>query len=174
MLLVDAIQAKGAYSPFWQSRIFFYIIITPFKMKYTGTLIHTQSSHFTSSQLGWPCQCVGLWGDVAMWFRLNTLHWLIGVRAAEHVMDRHKHTHTASTPPTPSQHTHTAPPSTTQTHREHVFSEGQTFHLSWSPLPCRFSKTVNLTKCVCACSHYSIQSSLKHSSTCLLCMSFPV
>lgn len=46
------------------------------------------------SRLSWPCQRVGLREEVAMWFRLNTLQWLIGVGIAEHVMDRQKHTHT--------------------------------------------------------------------------------
>lgn len=170
----NSVGTKGVFPPFWQWRF----CITHFKMKYTHAHRHTlsiHSSHFTSSQLSWPCQCVRLWGDVAMWFRLNTLHWLIGVRAAEHVMDRRKHTKRMASvilhlhlpnaaPPLPT-HTHT--------HRECVSWRTNISFLLVSPtfaVSAQLSASLNVR----VYSLYSTQSGLKHFSTCLLCLSFPV
>lgn len=58
-----------------------------------------------------------------------------GIRAAEHVM---------RTLPYRAHVVPHLPPA--HPHRERALSEGQTFHLSWSPLPCRFSITVSLAE----------------------------
>lgn len=116
---------------------------------HTDTLsIH--SSHFTSSQLSWPCQCVRLWGDVAMWFRLNTLHWLIGVRAAEHVMDRRKHTKRMASVILHLHLPNAAPPLPTHTHTQRMcFLKDKYFISSGLPYLCCFSTTVSLIECAC-------------------------
>lgn len=64
----------------------------------------------------------------------------MGVKAAEHVMDRHKQSHTRSQVQRRRrlQRTHAARQPRAHTHGEHVFSEGQILHVSRSPLPLPF------------------------------------
>lgn len=145
----NSVGTKGVFPPFWQWRF----CITHFKMKYTHAHRHTlsiHSSHFTSSQLSWPCQCVRLWGDVAMWFRLNTLHWLIGVRAAEHVMDRRKHTKRMASVILHLHLPNAASPPNTHTHTQRMcFLKDKYFISSGLPYLCCFSTTVSLIECAC-------------------------